>query len=153
LVISLILAFVFSVFVPGWLFFIVPVILIGFYGAAMQIRTEMMLSSSKGNSSENSLGISMFSEVGQVMRLKSFQIFQVLSDGNALAFSSEKAPAQSIIDYKGPSVLLLTDGRVSYYDSLVITVPEYKVVRQVGTFRYNSKYGIKTVPIVSFFYK
>lgn len=104
-------------------------------------------------SADGNLGVTMFPEAGQIMPLKSIRIFQVFSDGSALAYSSDKAPAKPIIDFNGPTVHLSADVNNPYYEDLVITVPEEKVVRQVGTFRYNNKYGVKTVPIVSLFDK
>ncbi len=105
--------------------------------------------SKKRHSVDGNLGVTMFPEVGQIMPLKSIQIFQVFSDGSALAFTSDKAPAEPVVDYKGPTAYLFADAKIPYYDDLVITVPEEKVVRQVGTYRFNNKYGVKTVPIIS----
>ena len=103
----------------------------------------------KPHSADGNLGVTLFPEPGQVLNLKSIRIFQVFSDGSALAFTSEKVPAQPVIDYKGPTVHLFADTNNPFYDDLVITVPGNKVVRQIGTYRYESKNGVKTVPIIS----
>lgn len=152
LLVALILALVFHIYIPGWLFFIVTVFLAGTFGACLQIRGEAMIQAGIANHDliDGNLGITMFQEPGPIMALKSFEIFQVHTNGQALAFSSDKDAAQRVIDYHGPTVLLLPDKNQPYYDKLVITVPENKVVRQVGTYRYNSREGVKTVPIVSF---
>ena len=152
LVVALILAFVFHIYVPGWLFFIVSVLLAGTYGACIQFRGEAMIKAGIANHAtiDGNLGVSMLQEPGPIMALKSFEIFQVHSNGQALAFSSDKDPAKRVLDYHGPTVLFLPDKNQPYYDKLVITVPENKIVRQVGTYRYDSREGVKTVPIVSF---
>lgn len=150
--VTLVLALAFHVYVPGWVIFVVSALLIGIYGACIQIRGEAMIKAGIANhaSIDGNLGISLFPEPGQIMALKSFQIFQVFSNGQALAFSSDKAPAQPVLDYRGPTVLLMVDEKQPYYDNLVITVPEGKVVRQIGLFRYKSRNSVKTVPIISF---
>ena len=94
-------------------------------------------------------GISLFSEPGEVMALKSFKLFQVLPNGTALAQSSEKASVRYDFEYGDPIVLFLPEDGVTYYDDLVIKVPSGKSVRQVGTYRYETKNEfVKTVPIV-----
>lgn len=95
-------------------------------------------------------GISLFSEPGEVMTLKSFKLFQVLSNGTALAESTEKANVQyPALDYGDPIVLLLPEDGMAYYDDQVIKVPAGKKARQVGTYRYETKNEfVKTVPIV-----
>ena len=102
-------------------------------------------------SDDNNLGVKLFSEGSRQMPLKSFRVFQVLSDGAALAFSSEVAPARSPLDYNGPTVYFFADEKNPYYNDLVITVPDGKTVQHVGTYRYKTKDGsIRTAPIVSF---
>jgi hypothetical protein len=152
MVLALILAFVFHIYVPGWVIFVASALLIGTFGACVQIRGEAMIKAAVGNNAsvDGNLGITMFPEPGPVMDLKSFEILQVHSNGQALAYSSDKVPAQPIIDYHGPTVLFLPDKNQPYYDHLVITVPEGKIVRQVGTYRYKARDGVKTVPIISF---
>lgn len=99
-------------------------------------------------------GISMFSEAGETMQLKSFQVFQVLSNGSALARSSEKSKVQYNFEYGDPIVLLLPDEKSAFYDDQIIKVSANKVVRQVGTYRYETKMEfVKTVPVVAIFDK
>lgn len=97
--------------------------------------------------------ISMFAAPGETMNLKSFEIMQVLPNGYALSYSSEKAKSQYTL-YGDPIVLFMPVEGTSYYDNQIIEVPAKKVVRQVGTFRYKSGAGLdKTVPVVQFFDK
>ena len=125
--------------------------LVFFLGLIMgSILTLGILSVLEASSEEN---ISMFSSPGETLNLRSFEIFQVLPDGSALANSSEKAKSQYPF-YSDPVVLFLAEDEVTYYDGQIIEVPSKKVVRQVGTFRYKSKMGmVKTVPIVQLFNK
>lgn len=148
----IILELVFDIYTPGWVFFIVTVLLMGTFGACITIRGQLMIENGKTNRGtvDGNLGVTMLPKPGPVMDLKSFEILQVHSNGQALAYSSDKVPAQPIIDYHGPTVLFLPDKNQPYYDHLVITVPEGKIVRQVGTYRYKARDGVKTVPIISF---
>ena len=94
-------------------------------------------------------GISLFAEQGDVMSLRSFKVFQVLSNGTALAYSTEKANVQYKWQYGEPVVFLLPEEGTTYYDDLIVKVPSGKVVRQIGTYRYETKNEfVKTVPIV-----
>jgi len=82
----------------------------------------------------------MFEQEGNVISTNSFEVFQVLDSGDALA--NEKA-------YSGLVVLFLNEDGASYYDDQVINVPKGKCVRQLGTYKYPTKSGFeKTVPIV-----
>lgn len=94
--------------------------------------------------------ISLFATPGETMNLKSFEIMQVLPNGSALANSSEKAKTQYTY-YGSPIVLFPAQEGTEYYDDQIIEVPAKKVVRPVGTYKYKSAVGDKTVPIVKFF--
>jgi hypothetical protein len=96
--------------------------------------------------------ISLFATPGETMNLKSFEIMQVLPNGSALANSSEKAKTQYTY-YGSPIVLFPAQEGTEYYDDQIIEVPAKKVVRPVGTYKYKSAVGDKTVPIVKFFDK
>ena len=94
-------------------------------------------------------GISLFSEPGDVLSLKSFKIFQVLPNGTALARSAEKVNVQYKWEYGEPVVFLLPEESSTYYDDQIIKTPSGKVVRQIGIYRYTTKDEfVKTVPIV-----
>lgn len=125
-------------------------------GAILTIVILFFISIAKMNgvsvdSNYDDPGISMFSEAGPTMPLKSFRIFQVLPNGSALANSSEKSKVKYNFEYGEPVVLLLPQENNSFYDDQIITVPASKTVHQVGTYRYETKSEfVKTVPIVSF---
>lgn len=75
---------------------------------------------------------------------KKFIVIQVNSDGSAIA----------VADYGMKAVLFQAKGNGSYYDDQVITIPQGKVFRQIGTFRYeNTEHMIKTIPVVDIFDK
>ena len=94
-------------------------------------------------------GISLFDEPGDAMSLKGFRLFQVLPNGAALAQSTNKANVQYYFEYGDPIVLFLPAEGTTYYDDLILKVPSGKVVRQIGTYRYETKNEfVKTVPIV-----
>lgn len=90
-------------------------------------------------------GITLFETEGDCVSDNSFEVFQVLDSGDALA--SEFKPGSSIAT--GITVLFFNDGTKSYYDDQIIKVPSGKCAKQIGVFKYNSKGGReKTVPIV-----
>lgn len=90
----------------------------------------------------------LFEKPGEVMNFKSFEVFQVLTSTSALAHASEKSK-EPYSYVSGTVVYLLPEPNIAYYDDQIIKVPAGKVVRQVGTYRYETRNEtIKTVPIV-----
>ena len=110
----------------------------------------LLMPSSQKPRDDNS--ITMFAAPGEIMKLRSFEIMQVLPNGSALAHSSEEAKTRYTY-YGDPLVLFTAEEGTAYYDDQIIEVPARKVVRPVGTYRYNSALGEKIVPIVKFFDK
>ena len=111
-------------------------------GAVLTVLILALIGMAKDSGGDNS---------GQTMPLKSFRVFQVLPNGTALAESSEKDKVKYSFEYGDPIVLLLAAENSAYYDDQVIKVPAGKVVRQVGTYRYETQNDfVKTVPIISF---
>ena len=90
--------------------------------------------------------INFFEEPGDVVKDKSFEVFQVLSDDAALVRAQSDA---SLDMYLGTVYLLTNDEGKYYYDEEKIKAPNGKVFRQVGIYRYPTKNDIiKTVPII-----
>lgn len=84
-----------------------------------------------------------YEEPGDMIPSKTFRVFQVYSDGSAMAFGDE-----------GIIVVFPGDEDTSFYDGEKITIYSDECVRQVGTYRYTAKNGMKkTVPIVEIFDK
>lgn len=75
----------------------------------------------------------------------SFKVLQVLQDG-CLANSEEKLTHSSY--YGDPIVYILNDGQSQYYDDQIISVPKGKQALQVGTYKYISATGQRTVPVL-----
>ena len=115
-------------------------------GVILTIITLFIIakSTSVGQGSSND-GITMFEQPGDIIPAKKFEVIQVVPNG-ALATSEETRHGISM--YTGPVVLFLSDGQNTYYDDEVITVPKGKVVRQIGSYQYETRMGYKTVPIV-----
>lgn len=86
----------------------------------------------------------MFEQEGKVISTNSFEVFQVLDSGDALA--------NEIKEYDMPTgltALFLNEDGASFYDDQVIKISIGKCVRQLGTYKYPTKSGFeKTVPIV-----
>ncbi|MBR5332538.1 MAG: hypothetical protein IKV32_04495 [Muribaculaceae bacterium] len=90
-------------------------------------------------------GVTYFENPGECISSNSLKVFQVLSDGVALANEIEGEYDIST----GVVVLLINDEGKYYYDDQVIKIPAGKCARQVGVYTYTTKMEIeKTVPIV-----
>ncbi|MBO4531503.1 MAG: hypothetical protein IKT00_07595 [Prevotella sp.] len=89
-------------------------------------------------------GVTFFDGPGVIMDAKSYKVIQVVFDNGALV----REPGEYGL-YVG-KVSLLVDGMEKYfYDDEIVNVPEDKVVRQVGIYRYRTKdKTVKTVPII-----
>lgn len=94
-------------------------------------------------------GLTMFEQPAEVIDSPSFEVFQVVSGGNALA----NAYDEGLDMHFGMVVLFLANENAHYYDDQLIEVTNNKCVRQVGTFQYDTKEGYKTVPAVMMFDK
>lgn len=91
-------------------------------------------------------GITLYEEPGQRIMYDSFEVFQVLEDGSALAWENESSIGHDLI------VLLPPREGSTYFDNQIISAPKGKVVREIGSYRYvNGQNFVKTVPIVDFF--
>lgn len=84
----------------------------------------------------------IFEQPQQKIDAKSFEILQVLPDGNALATVESN-------ENFGMIVMFLANKNATYYDNQKIEVPTGKCARQIGTYRYMTRNNIeKTVPII-----
>lgn len=84
----------------------------------------------------------IFEQPQQKIDAKSFEVLQVLPDGNALA--TVESPENF-----GMIVMFRAKGNASYYDDQKIEIPTGKCARQIGTYRYMTRNNIeKTVPII-----
>lgn len=97
--------------------------------------------------------VQMFDAPKQEIKAGGFKIFQVLSDGSALASYDELISKKDCIAY-GTVVLFPASDEVSYYDDQKITLPKGKCFKQIGTYRYMTKDGEeKTVPVIDIYDK
>lgn len=96
-------------------------------------------------------GLTVFEQPGEVIPAASFEVFQVLPNGNALAFKGEPKSYGTGYNYLGMAVLFLADEDSHYYDDQIISIPRGKCVRQVGIFQYNTEDDYKTVPVVAIY--
>lgn len=95
-------------------------------------------------SSNRTTGVTLFEEEGECVSENSFEVFQVLDSGDALANEVDKLSIPT-----GLVVLFLNKEGVSYYDDQVIKVQTGKCVKQIGIYKYPTKSGFeKTVPVV-----
>lgn len=97
--------------------------------------------------------VQMFDAPKQEIKAGGFKIFQVLSDGSALASYDELISKKDCVAY-GTVVLFPASDEVSYYDDQKITLPQGKCFKQIGTYRYMTKDGEeKTVPVIDIYDK
>jgi len=83
-----------------------------------------------------------FQKYGKRINEKSFKVFQVLLDGQALVYGKDEYGY-----YNGIVYLLIDRSDSDMYDDQVIKVPKGKVVKRNGTYQYRTRNGVyKTVP-------
>lgn len=88
-------------------------------------------------------GITLFKEERDCISKNRFQIFRVLDSGDALArelMNDFDTPVPT-----GLEVLFLEEGKNSYYDEQIITIPSGKCAKQIGIY----KNRVRTVPVVA----
>lgn len=96
-------------------------------------------------------GLTVFEQPAEVISSSSFEVFQVVQNGNALARMGERNSYGTGYNYYGMVVLLLADENTHYYDDQIVNVPKGKCAMQIGTYQYETKDGYKTVPVVGFY--
>lgn len=85
---------------------------------------------------------------GRVVSRNSFKVIQVLESGDALACEQELRPGGYSMS-TGLVVLFEEEDGRPYYDDQIIEVSRGQCVKQIGTYKYESRQEIeKTVPIV-----
>lgn len=83
-----------------------------------------------------------FREKGKLINEKSFKVFQVLYNGQALVYGKDEFGY-----YNGVVYLLIDRVDSDMYDDQIIQVPKGKVVKRHGTYQYATRNGReKTVP-------
>lgn len=89
--------------------------------------------------------VKLFDKPGEVIESPSFEVFQVIDESVALVHG--KGNTYSI--HSGAVYVLTNDEGKLYYDDEIVKVPEGKVARQVGIFKYRTPADFeKTVPII-----
>lgn len=92
-------------------------------------------------------GATFFEQPGEVINESSFKVFQSLVNGAALAKGKEDGLGLDL--YMGLNVLIYNDEEIPYYDEQIIDLPDGKCFRQIGIYKYESRQGLRTVPIVT----
>lgn len=110
-------------------------------GVILTILISLLLVKSSDN------GVTIFDKPGDYVKGNQFEVFQVIESGAALANTEEILSHRTSI-FTGPVVLFVNDEGKHYYDDEVIKIPSGKHARQIGIYKYSTKIGYKTVPIV-----
>lgn len=116
---------------------IVTIIVLAIIGGTMNAKN--------GPGTRMTKGMSFFETPGDVVEPSSVKVFQALGNGAALAHCRGK---EKYYSYGDPIVLVYNEDEKPYYDDQIINAPNGKSFRQVGIYRYSSRMGDKTVPIV-----
>lgn len=94
--------------------------------------------SEKSEKSENK-GLDIFEKPGEYMDYSQFEVFQVISDGFALAH---------VEDVLGVNVLLIPNEEQHFYDGQRINLNEDQCAQRIGTYKYSSMLGENTIPAI-----
>lgn len=126
-----------AIFICGF-FTGVLVLLIGVIIAYNSIDTN-----AKEMYEQNTSTVETEEYIGDCISSMPASVISVLDNGDALATIEDgKTPL-------GLTILLEKDPTNPYYDDKIVSCPDGKCFRQVGTFTYESKFwGKKTVPVV-----
>ena len=104
--------------------------------------------SQQGQADAVDRNVVMFEQPQQVIKARTLRVMQVLPNGSALATVEDTSYDVTEDSNFGMIVLFLAKQGSSYFDDQRINVPSDKCLRQVGTYTYESKSGMKTVPVV-----
>ncbi len=85
------------------------------------------------------IGLEMFDDPGDYMDYSQFEIFQVVTDGCALARANGSF---------GQVVFIIPGETQNFYDSQKIVLNDKQAALRVGTYKYSSQMGDKTVPAI-----
>ena len=91
--------------------------------------------------------LTIFEEEGKCTGARQIKVMQTLEPNMALAHA--KTQPNAIYDPNEILVLLLGNETASYYDDQKINIPKGMCAKQVGTYQYEAKMGMKTVPVVT----
>ena len=90
-------------------------------------------------------GLTMLPEKGDCIGRGEIEIFQTIKPNVALAHIG------GLLD--GTLVLLIGNDDDLFWDNKIITIPSNKCARQVGVYRYEARYRVRTVPAVVIGYR
>lgn len=130
------LVFFLGMIVGGALTFFVSLFLLFMFGS-------ISLSES---AEEKKSPLTLFEQPADIIETASFEVQEVLPDGNAIAKSQDKD-----LDgyYTDPTVLLLAEENSPYYDKQIVKVSKSKCAYRVGAYQYEPHYGdTRTLPVV-----
>lgn len=102
-------------------------------------------SSPSDSAEEEKSPLTMFEQPADIIETPSFEVQEVLPNGNAIAKSQYK----ELEVYTDPAVLLLADENNPYYDKQIVRIPKGKRAYRVGAYQYEPYYGSSsTLPVV-----
>ncbi len=119
-----------------------------FVGVVLLIMVSFVISHSSAHHTPSD-EITMLPEVGECVSSNSFEVIKVLDTGDALAVEQEKL-YKDVYSSTDLTVLLLSKEGEHFYDHQIIKATKKGYCfKQIGIYKYTSRYGDKTVPIVA----
>ena len=113
-------------------------------GVILTLLCAYIFSASRSDGDD---GTTWFEKPGDVINADAFEVFQVLGKDAALVHGKSRFSSREV--FKSAVYLLTNEDGKYYYDDEVVIVPEDKVARQVGIYRYQTGAKFwKTVPII-----
>lgn len=92
----------------------------------------------ESNTNDN---ITLFEQEGEIVSENSFEIFEVLDSGNALAYEMDDKTESRYL-----RVMFLNDGEKHFYNNQIIKVPLGKCLKQIGIYKdYNNTYPVVAI--------
>ena len=126
-------------------------------GILLTLGAIAIIAHTRNNSGENGVskekkaklpdGMTMLDEPIPFTEARNFKIMQVIFGDAALAQSEEILEYGDSI-YSDPVVLIVSDQKNTFYDDQIIKTPQNGKVMQIGTYKYETRMGWKTVPII-----
>ncbi|MBQ9138164.1 MAG: hypothetical protein IJX65_05985 [Alistipes sp.] len=130
----------FLIFLAGFVVGIASLILLGIAISSTNDTSEV--------AGRHIAGLTLFESPAECLSTRSFEVFQVIDQGAALAREIKSTNRYGNIT-SDLLVLLINDEGAYYYDEQVVKVPLGKCMRQVGIYQYTTRLEVeKTIPAV-----
>lgn len=126
---------------------VLTIIILAIIAATLKDDSSGLGQTVKGNNLPD--GVTLLEEPIAFTEANNFKVMQVIFNDSALAQSEAEIYGLDSI-FSDPIVLIVADQQNTFYDGQIVKCPNNSQVMQVGTYKYQTRLGWKTVPIVKF---